>query len=87
VTLGPWAATPSKPGYAPALSPDELAALTRLDGAPPVYALGGVTPSTVADCLAAGARGAAVMGAVMRAERPDAVVRDLLARLPLEVPS
>jgi thiamine-phosphate pyrophosphorylase len=64
VTLSPFAPTPSKPGYGPALGPAGLAALVR--GAPPVLALGGVRPGDVAGCLAAGASGVAVMGPVMR---------------------
>nr|WP_239523795.1 thiamine phosphate synthase [Geodermatophilus normandii] len=63
-TLSPYAPTASKPGYGPALGPAGLAALVR--GAPPVLVLGGVQPGDVADCLAAGAHGIAVMGAAMR---------------------
>lgn len=64
VMLSPVFATPSKPGYGPALGPAGLAAL--LGAGPPAYALGGVQPEDVADCLAAGAYGVAVMGPVMR---------------------
>lgn len=65
VTLSPIFATPSKPGYGPALG---LAALTegsRLGL--PVLALGGVTLARAAACLRAGAGGIAVMGEAMRA--------------------
>ncbi|HZJ06215.1 MAG TPA: thiamine phosphate synthase [Nocardioidaceae bacterium] len=65
VTLSPVFATASKPGYGPALGLPGLAALTAR-AAPPAYALGGVHPPDVADCLAAGASGIAVMGPVMR---------------------
>jgi len=65
VTLSPVFATASKPGYGPALGPHGLSALT-VETATPVYALGGVHPPDVADCLAAGATGVAVMGPVMR---------------------
>jgi thiamine-phosphate diphosphorylase len=64
VTLSPVFATASKPGYGPALGPAGLGALTAT--APPAYALGGVHPSDVASCLAAGAVGVAVMGPLMR---------------------
>ncbi len=64
VMVSPFAATASKPGYGPALGPAGLAAL--LAGAPPGYALAGVTPADVPACLAAGAVGVAVMGPVMR---------------------
>ncbi|MGY1855728.1 thiamine phosphate synthase [Modestobacter sp. SYSU DS0290] len=76
VFVSPVNPTPSKPGYGPALGLTGLARLST--GAPPVYALGGITPGDVAGCLAAGAHGVAVMGAVMRA---PAVVREHLAAL------
>jgi thiamine-phosphate pyrophosphorylase len=76
VFVSPVYATASKPGYGPALGPAGLARLAA--GAPPVYALGGVTPDAVADCLRAGAHGVAVMGPVMR---DPSVVADHLAAL------
>ena len=75
VTVSPVRLTASKPGYGPALGTAGLAALT---GGPPAYALGGLTAGDARACLDAGAVGLAVMGAVMRAERPDAVVAELL---------
>lgn len=74
-TLSPIFPTPSKPGHGPALG------LGSLRSAPlPVYALGGVTGRNAAACIAAGASGVAVMGAVMRAADPaDAVSRILRA--------
>ncbi|WP_433049514.1 thiamine phosphate synthase [Dactylosporangium sp. CS-033363] len=78
VTLSPIFATRSKPGYGPPLG---LAALGRMAVvAPvPVYALGGVdTPARVRDCLDEGAAGVAVMGAVMRADDPARLVKELL---------
>ncbi|MGY1716736.1 thiamine phosphate synthase [Geodermatophilus sp. SYSU D01106] len=80
VTLSPFAATDSKPGYGPALGPAGLAAhvAARGPGAPPVLALGGVRPGDVAGCLAAGASGVAVMGPAMR---DPAVVADYCAAL------
>ncbi|ASG21509.1 thiamine phosphate synthase [Nitrospirillum viridazoti] len=71
-TLSPIFETASKPGYGPALGPQ---ALSRLPGA---LALGGITPANAAQARAAGAAGLAVMGTVMRASDPAAVVRDLL---------
>ncbi|WP_310964717.1 thiamine phosphate synthase [Nocardioides terrisoli] len=77
VTLSPFAATRSKPGYGPPVDLDAYA-----DGyGVPVLALGGIGPGDAARALAAGAHGVAVMGAVMRAADPAAVVRGLLAEV------
>jgi thiamine-phosphate pyrophosphorylase len=81
VTVSPVYATSSKPGYGPPLGPDGLRALTRIAGATRVYALGGVDAAAVTDCLAAGASGVAVMGAVMRADDPATEVAHILAAL------
>lgn len=73
VTLSPYAATDSKPGYGPALPASAFGGLPL-----PSYALGGITPANAAAARAAGAHGVAVMGAVMRAADPAAVVAALL---------
>ncbi len=54
----------SKPGYGPVLGPQGLAALGR--PTLHIYALGGVLPEHVADCVRAGAYGVAVMGPILR---------------------
>jgi thiamine-phosphate diphosphorylase len=79
VFLSPVFPTPSKPGYGPALGVEGLARL--VGGAPPVYALGGISPESVPDLLAAGATGVAVMGSVMRDPR---VVAAYLRMLPAD---
>jgi thiamine-phosphate pyrophosphorylase len=80
VTLSPIFLTDSKPGYGPALGLDALTAAAA--AAPgPIIALAGITPDNIASCLAAGARGVAVMGEVMRARDPEAMVRRLTAAL------
>lgn len=72
-TLSPIFPSSSKRGYGPALDVDALA------GSPlPVYALGGVDAGKVSACIEAGAAGVAVMGAVMAADDPARVVRQLL---------
>jgi thiamine-phosphate pyrophosphorylase len=76
VTLSPIFPTDSKPGYGPALGIGALRAAAECDI--PVLALGGVTADTAAACLAAGARGVAVMGEIMRADDPAAIVGDLV---------
>jgi thiamine-phosphate pyrophosphorylase len=79
VTLSPVFPSPSKPGYGPPLGTDGLARLCELSPAA-VFALGGVTsPDEVAACLAAGAAGVAVMGAVMRADDPASTTAALVA--------
>jgi thiamine-phosphate pyrophosphorylase len=75
VTLSPIYPTASKPGYGPALGPDGAA---RLAGVVPWLALGGVDSAGRAEaCVAAGASGIAVMGAVMRAPDPEGTARVL----------
>lgn len=76
-TVSPVFATTSKPGYGPALGLDGLRALARATTVP-VLALGGVGPDDLAACLDAGAAGVAVMGAVMTAADPAAVINQLL---------
>lgn len=75
VTLSPFAATESKPGHA-AIAREEFRAAAA--AGVPVYALGGITPDNAADAIGAGADGLAVMGSVMRAADPAAIVRALL---------
>ena len=82
VTLSPIFATASKPSYGPALGVDELADLAA-KSVIPVVALGGVDAAAVGSCLAAGAAGVAVMGAVMIAADPRAVTSALVAGLGL----
>jgi len=74
VTLSPYAVTASKPGYGPPLDREVFGA----DVSIPVLALGGIHPGNAAEARAAGAHGVAVMGEVMRADDPAAVVRALL---------
>ena len=79
-TLSPIFLTQSKPGYGPAVGIDALAEAARV--APgPVVALGGLDEQNIAACLAAGARGIAVMGEIMRATDPADATRRLLAAL------
>jgi thiamine-phosphate diphosphorylase len=80
-TFSPVFATRSKPGYGPALGIDGLAAGCRavvgVGSRLVVYALGGIGPAQAGACLRAGATGVAVMGMVMRADDPAAVVTSL----------
>ena len=75
VTLSPIFPSRSKPGYGPALGVSALGIGTQK-----IVALGGIeTPAQArGPRREAGAVGVAVMGAIMRAEDPAAVVRGLL---------
>jgi thiamine-phosphate pyrophosphorylase len=80
VTISPVFATASKPGYGPALGLHGLAEIVaRVPGS--VIALGGISAANVPLCLSAGASGVAVMGEVMRAANPQAVVKAMLAAI------
>jgi thiamine-phosphate pyrophosphorylase len=79
-TLSPVFPSASKPGYGPALGLERFAAMAA--GAPlPVIALGGVDVANAALCLRAGAAGIAVMGGVMAAADPFAVMAGLIKTL------
>jgi thiamine monophosphate synthase len=76
VTLSPVFPTTTKPGYGPPLWPSGAA---ELASPVPWLALGGIdSAQRASECAAAGAAGVAVLGAVMRAEDPAAVVRSLV---------
>ena len=78
VTVSPVYPSASKPGYGPPLGLSTLRDWCSAS-AVPVLALGGVdSPERAAACVRAGAAGVAVMGAVMTAADPTAVVRELV---------
>lgn len=77
VTLSPIFETQSKPGYGPALGLNGLGAIVKTVSIP-VLALGGVDAGNAAACRAAGAAGVAIMGAAMRAEQPQALIREVI---------
>ena len=79
--VSPVFVSASKPGYGPALGLRGLAGLASRTPKP-VLALGGLeTAAQAIACVAAGAAGVAVMGAVMRADDPGAVVAALVGEL------
>jgi thiamine-phosphate pyrophosphorylase len=77
---GPAFETPSKPGYGPEIGRKGLAEIVRAARVP-VLAIGGINAARVAELVAAGAAGVAVMGAVMRAADPAREVAGLIASL------
>ena len=67
LTYSPIFPTASKPGYGPPVGLEklrEVAASVEI----PVFALGGITPERVPECIGAGAYGVAVMSSVMSAK-------------------
>jgi thiamine-phosphate diphosphorylase len=80
VVFGPVYDTPSKRRYGP---PQGLAALEAVARAVdrPVLAVGGLTPERVAEALAAGAAGVAVIGAIYGAARPADATKAFLDAL------
>ncbi len=80
-TYSPVYASASKPGYGPALGSEGLAAGCAAVPDLAVVALGGVAPGRARACVEAGAAGVALMGAVMGAADPAAVVRSVIDEL------
>ena len=78
--FGPVYDTPSKRRYG---APQGLAALERVTSAVniPVVAIGGITPDRVADVRRAGARGVAVISAILFADDPGAATKRFLDQL------
>ena len=77
---GPAFETPSKPGYGPEIGRKGLADIARACRVP-VLAIGGINAGRIAEVVARGAAGVAVMGGVMRAADPAQETRSLLASL------
>ena len=75
---GPAFETASKPGYGPEIGRKGLAEIAHVARVP-VLAIGGINAARVAEVLAAGPAGVAVMGGVMRAADPGAAMKALLA--------
>ena len=80
VLFGPVHATSSKAAYGPPQGLDALHEATSATAAP-VFAVGGIDEANAARALAVGARGVAVIRAVMAAADPAAAVASLLADL------
>jgi thiamine-phosphate pyrophosphorylase len=77
---GPAFETPSKPGYGPEIGRKGLAEIAAA-AAVPVLAIGGLNATRAAEVLAAGPRGIAVMGGVMRAADPGQEIKALIATI------
>ena len=77
---GPAFETASKPGYGPEIGRKGLTEMARAARVP-LLAIGGINTVRVAEVVAAGCAGVAVMGGVMRAADPASHVSALLATL------
>ena len=81
ITYSPIYPTLSKPSYGPAVGVEGLRNVTEGINIP-VFALGGITPERVSECLKAGAYGVAVMSGVMSpgdgAQQAKVYLRQLL---------
>jgi len=75
---GPAYETASKPGYGPEIGRKGLAEIAQAARVP-VLAIGGINVARVAEVLAAGPAGIAVMGSVMRAADPGQAMKALMA--------
>lgn len=75
---GPAFETASKPGYGPEIGRKGLAEIAAAAQVP-VVAIGGLNSTRAAEVLAAGPKGIAVMGGVMRAADPAREIKALLA--------
>ena len=77
---GPAFETVSKPGYGPEIGRKGLAEMARACRVP-LLAIGGINTLRVAEVLATGCAGVAVMGGVMRAVDPGGETGALVATL------
>jgi thiamine-phosphate pyrophosphorylase len=80
ITFGPVFFTPSKAVYGNPVGLERLADTASALNIP-VFGLGGINESTMIQVMAAGAKGIAVISAIMTAEQPQAVTADILTIL------
>ena len=80
VGAGPVFATSTKPGHAPAVGFEGLAAMVAASPVPAV-AIGGLKAQHVAQALAAGARGVAMVSAICGQPDPEAAARAISAEV------
>ncbi len=80
LTYSPIYPTASKPGYGPVVGLDNLRKVAEAVNIP-VFALGGITPERVSECIDAGAYGVAVMSGVMSPETGIHQAKAYLQRL------
>ena len=80
VLFGPVYFTPSKSAYGKPQGIEPLREVVEKISIP-VYAIGGIKPENIGAVKSSGARGAALISAVMAAEKPREAAREILRRL------
>lgn len=88
ITFGPLFYTPSKAAYGPPVGLEALREVAgRLQPPVPILGLGGVKPGNVSQVVAAGARGVALISAVISAGDPAGAAREILEEIAQAAPS
>lgn len=80
ITCGPVFFTPSKAAYGKPLGTSALSEVTK-QARLPVFAIGGINRDTARDAVSAGARGIALISAILAADNPRKETETLLALL------
>jgi thiamine-phosphate pyrophosphorylase len=80
IGVGPVHETPTKAGKA--ASGLEYVRYAVQHSTVPWFAIGGIDQTNVADVVAAGAPGVAVVRSIMQASDPGAIVQEMLAKFP-----
>ena len=80
ITFSPVYYTPSKAPYGEPLGTGRLAEACRIVRLP-VFALGGIKKDTIRSVLGAGARGIALISAILAADDPERAAREMLEML------
>ena len=81
IGVGPIYPTGSKAAARPPIGPEGLRRVLARAGGLPAAGIGGITAENLAPVIAAGARGVAVIAAVMGAPDPEAAARALRRRI------
>ena len=81
IGVGPVYPTGSKENARAPIGPEGVAEILKRAGGLPAAAIGGVDADNLASVIGAGAKGVAVIGAVMGAPDPEAAAREILRRI------
>ncbi len=81
IGVGPVYPTGSKESARAPIGPEGVAEILKQAGGVPAAAIGGVDADNLASVIGAGAKGVAVIGAVMGAPDPEAAAREILRRI------